>query len=77
MPSAYNTTNSYINVNYNLKNINKPFIACLKTVGYWTTDLEVDDHVCCVKEQQLNASISYLADQSQQFKGIFSLFIGL
>lgn len=29
------------------------------------------------KEQQLNASILYLVDQSQQFRGIFSLFIWL
>lgn len=55
MLSAYNTTNSYINMNYNLKNINKPFIACLKTVGYWTTDLEVDDLVYCVKRTTVTA----------------------
>ena len=61
-------------MNYNLKNINKPLIACLKTIWYWTTDLEVDDLVYCVKN---NASILYLADQSQQLRGIFSLFIGL
>lgn len=38
-----------MNMNYNLNKINKPLIACLKTVWYWTTDLEVDDVVYCVK----------------------------
>ena len=40
-------------MNYNLKKINKPLIACLETVWYWTTDLKVDDRprLLC-KEQQ-------------------------
>ena len=58
-------------MNYNLKKINKPLIACLETVWYWTTDL-----VYCVKNNS-RASIRYFADQSQQLRGIFWLFIGL
>ena len=46
-------------MNYNLKKINKPLIACLETVWYWTTDL-----VYCVKNNS-RASIRYFADQSQ------------